>query len=314
MNVKLRNDWCEAVVDYSKEKSLSNIKKAEAVLKSIRESKIDFKPLGELSVELIKGIEEKSFVEINAVVLSKCVDTYSIGIRRNSTKPTIEGNENILAVVKGEMNIGDNILLKACNIKIAKSDNLETYGVEVNSEDIQEYELSKSEKIDDVVSVIKKANKMGMVEEGLKVELSKANILHTGNKPKKETSGSVGLEITELFKSDSLLKEGIIKGVVYAPEEVDLQGDIASEVEIEKACHGFMMNYLCLNIEHKVSIDDSQASVVENYIAPCDFIEGRQKIKKGSWVVAVQLFDEDLKRAYQSGELTGFSFEGDAKI
>ena len=142
-----------------------------------------------------------------------------------------------------------------------------------------------------------------------------------------------------------------VLGIVYAPDEVDLQGDYASLSSIEKACHDFtillqkpsVINksyseimksiFKCLSEKGEVKLDVTEVyqdiqkgalglqhedwsngigEIVENYIAPCDMTIGDQAITKGTWLMGVILSKSNWELV-KSGDLTGLSMGGKAE-
>jgi hypothetical protein len=99
----------------------------------------------------------------------------------------------------------------------------------------------------------------------------------------------------------------IVYGVVSEPNVIDLQGDRLSESEIRKACHKFMQTSQRIGKEHS---GPAKASIIESYIAPTNFKCNGQKVRKGSWVMAVKIHDPSLWQAVKKGEITGFSIAG----
>lgn len=109
------------------------------------------------------------------------------------------------------------------------------------------------------------------------------------------------------FAKDS--KKQIAYGVVYAPDEVDAQGDYSTAEAIEEAAHKYMIKYregkATVKMRHQESIN---AYVVESWIAPEDLDWG--DIRKGTWVVAVHIPDREIWQKVENGEITGFSMGG----
>ncbi|MCX8207694.1 MAG: XkdF-like putative serine protease domain-containing protein [Methanothrix sp.] len=99
----------------------------------------------------------------------------------------------------------------------------------------------------------------------------------------------------------------IVYGIVSEPGVVDLQGDILTPEEIRKAAHNFMMKSQRIGVEHT---RPAKASIIESYIAPVDFTCNGQRVRKGSWVMAVKIHDPELWAAVKRGEITGFSIAG----
>jgi len=113
---------------------------------------------------------------------------------------------------------------------------------------------------------------------------------------------------TPFIKADTMKQ--IVYGIVYSPDEVDSQGDEASAEEIEKAAHQFLAECRVMKVMHRGK--PAKVEVIESYVAPEDFTLGKQKITKGSWVVAVHVTDKKIWKAIIDGELNGFSMAGHA--
>ena len=127
-----------------------------------------------------------------------------------------------------------------------------------------------------------------------------------------ESEGREGFEkhIPIFMKADDT-DEHIAYGVVYQPDVEDSQGDMASEEEIRKAAYQFMEEVQVFKVMHKGS--KANIKVLESYIAPQDLTITKQKVKKGSWVIAVRVLSDKIWKAIKDGTLTGFSMAGSAK-
>lgn len=100
-----------------------------------------------------------------------------------------------------------------------------------------------------------------------------------------------------------------VTGIVYEPMTEDSQGDYMTEEEIRKAAHWFAKNGDGIDIQHNFEKFE-KAEVVENWIAKADFEIGKEKIKKGTWLMTVEITDPEVWSAVEKGELTGFSMGG----
>lgn len=118
--------------------------------------------------------------------------------------------------------------------------------------------------------------------------------------------------VHKIIKQDSGW-EGLVYGVVYAPNEVDAHDDFALPEDIESAAHSFMKTQT-LNLGHykDQELTKNDAQIVESFIAPIDFVyDGSdQTITKGSWVLVTQVYNEDIKDDVIKGEFAGWSLEG----
>lgn len=115
----------------------------------------------------------------------------------------------------------------------------------------------------------------------------------------------------EKFYEVAILKvdhaQQIVTGVVMEPDTEDSQGDVISEEEIAKTMHDFAMNSRRIGLSHRRRIE---AAVVEIYQAPVNFSFEGQRVKKGSWIMSVQIFDADIWKDVEAGLLRSFSVGG----
>jgi hypothetical protein len=125
-----------------------------------------------------------------------------------------------------------------------------------------------------------------------------------------ETTGErLAIKLFKAVEDDTEIRQRVALGVVLVPDMEDLQGDIIDAGEIERAAHGFLMKRGQIGINHEEFPGDA-ASVVESFLAPHDMTIGVDTVTQGSWVVGVKIFDDDLLKRVESGELTGFSIGG----
>ena len=100
-----------------------------------------------------------------------------------------------------------------------------------------------------------------------------------------------------------------VTGIVYEPMVEDTQGNYMTEEEITKAAYWFAKNGNQVDLQHCFEKCDG-AAVVESYVAKCDMeIEG-EAIKKGTWIMTMEISDTDVWEAIQKGDITGFSMGG----
>lgn len=111
----------------------------------------------------------------------------------------------------------------------------------------------------------------------------------------------------KIVKKDS--ENHFVTGVVYEPLTEDSQGDFMTEAEITKAAYWFAKNGNNVDIQHSFKALEN-ASVVESWVAKADFeIEG-ETVKKGTWLMTVEIQDSKVWNAIEKGEITGFSMGG----
>lgn len=100
-----------------------------------------------------------------------------------------------------------------------------------------------------------------------------------------------------------------VTGIVYEPMVEDSQGNYMTEEEITKAAYWFAKNGNQVDLQHCFEQCDG-VTVVESYVAKCDMeIEG-EDIKKGTWIMTMEVSNADVWGAIQKGDITGFSMGG----
>ncbi len=100
-----------------------------------------------------------------------------------------------------------------------------------------------------------------------------------------------------------------ITGIVYEPLVEDAHGNYMTEEEITKAAYWFAKNGDSVDIQHSFEAL-SDAAVVENWVAKADFKIGDEAIQKGTWLMTVEVSNDEVWEAVQKGEITGFSMGG----
>lgn len=130
-------------------------------------------------------------------------------------------------------------------------------------------------------------------------------------KKKTKTEEDVYHEVIFRVEKSDLLAKGLVTGIVYAPDTEDSHGDFTSKAEIERAAHEFLPRAI-LNRGHTDDLLEG-VEVVENYIAPIDFVMNNgEMVKEGSWVITSKVTNEELRGQILRGEITGYSLEGTA--
>jgi hypothetical protein len=114
----------------------------------------------------------------------------------------------------------------------------------------------------------------------------------------------------QILKSEEELR--IVTGVVMEPGVEDSHGDVTDEDEVRKAFYGFMTASPQFGIQHSNPIEGT-SRVVESFLAPADMHIGGEVVRKGAWVMGLQVPEEIWPRV-KDGSLTGFSIGGTAEI
>lgn len=103
-----------------------------------------------------------------------------------------------------------------------------------------------------------------------------------------------------------------VTGIVYEPMTEDTQGNYMTEEEITKAAHWFAKNGNNVDLQHSFEPLDG-AAVVESSVAKCDYDLDGETIKKGTWVMTVEITDPEIFASIEKGDITGFSMGGMGK-
>ena len=103
-----------------------------------------------------------------------------------------------------------------------------------------------------------------------------------------------------------------ITGIVYEPLVEDAHGNYMTEEEIRKSAYWFAKNSDKVDLQHSFEPVNG-VSVVENYVAPSDMTISGQPIAKGTWVMTVEVNNNEIWDKVQKGEVTGFSMGGVGK-
>jgi hypothetical protein len=139
-----------------------------------------------------------------------------------------------------------------------------------------------------------------MMNKGVKILCSSA--VETISK------GEDGEEEEERFVLSMVLEPTFGEGVPFKP---DTQDDVYSADEVRKACHYWMEYHGAMDLMHNwQAIGKQDVRTLENYIAPCDFQNGDDKVLKGSWMLGIRVANDDLWSAVKSGTLGAYSIGG----
>jgi hypothetical protein len=93
-------------------------------------------------------------------------------------------------------------------------------------------------------------------------------------------------------------------GEVYAPLQIDSDGETMTAEEIRKLAHEFIAKGLVDAIDLEHSKKASGVRVVESFIARA----GDPDYREGAWVLGVRIQDEQIWEKIKSGLINGFSF------
>ncbi len=113
-----------------------------------------------------------------------------------------------------------------------------------------------------------------------------------------------------VVKNDDMMRA---YGVVYAPDQEDAHGDTADADTIRRASTEFMREGRLKNIDTEHSFTSEMAFVAESWLVrKGDTLFPDEP--EGAWAVGIQIGDPDLWKQLKSGELTGISLAGIARM
>lgn len=110
-----------------------------------------------------------------------------------------------------------------------------------------------------------------------------------------------------IIKADS--KTHHITGIVYEPMSEDAHGDFMTEEEIQKAAYWFAKNGDKVDRQHNFETLPGTV-IVENWVTKSDTEINGQQVRKGTWLITVEVDDPDVWESVCKGEITGFSMGG----
>ena len=110
-----------------------------------------------------------------------------------------------------------------------------------------------------------------------------------------------------ILKTDD--ERHVVYGIVYAPDDVDTQGDYATAKEIEKAAYNFMAAARIYHVDTDHSFENVPAFVAESWLTkPPDSLFPDEPA--GAWAVGIKIEDPNLWQAIKSGKYRALSFAG----
>jgi hypothetical protein len=125
-------------------------------------------------------------------------------------------------------------------------------------------------------------------------------------------------DTTPLFEKTVQIKkydedQRIVFCIVYSPDEVDTQGDIATAEVIKEAAYNFMRCARTNNVDKQHDFIPDEGFVAESWI-----VKENDSIfpdePAGSWAVGIKVENDETWQSVKNGEITGLSLAGLAVI
>ena len=128
---------------------------------------------------------------------------------------------------------------------------------------------------------------------------------------------------TVIKQSDNFDELGELTAIVYAPEKIDSQGDIASANVIKEMAYSFSKDGNGVDMRHDGKVlSKDKAYVAESFIvqkgdARFDGMQdyaGEDVDVTGGWAVVIKIDDPSLRTLFKNGEWDGVSMAGTAQV
>jgi len=122
----------------------------------------------------------------------------------------------------------------------------------------------------------------------------------------------------------------LVTGPALIPDVYDLQDDIISKEEVEKAAYRYMIKLSFRDdpefLKNELGMNNKsdrgfmhvefnrKIAIVESYIAPIEFNLNNRVITKGTWIVTMKVFDDEVWNLVKSNKIRGFSIGGQSTV
>ena len=117
--------------------------------------------------------------------------------------------------------------------------------------------------------------------------------------------------IVDIRKTDD--EQHMVYGIVYSPDQVDNQGDVADAAVIKDMAHNFMKSRYTTNVDRQHDFISDEGYVAESWIVR----KGDAFFKsepEDSWAVGVKVEKDETWELVKSGEISGISMAGFAEM
>ena len=104
---------------------------------------------------------------------------------------------------------------------------------------------------------------------------------------------------------------------VLVPGQPDLQGDVITAEEIEKAAHTFLSEIRDrdddTDIMHRIEVKKEDVAIAESWVAPINMEINDHEISKGTWMLGLTIKKDTIWNMVKDGILNGLSIFGIGK-
>jgi hypothetical protein len=249
-------------------------------------------------------------------VLNKVSFGYELAYALDSAKPREKDNLISAGIVKTNLELKESCYCICKSIEPVLMN--KKYGLAMQDIEVIESTNQKPNNVRELLAIGQENNILKTDDETLSILKELKILKNIQILPSTELTATgeiikaqmIPFEFTCILIKDEAKR--LVYGVVYEPwdgNNLDAHGDYATADEIEKTAHNYLPKYSEVSLMHKKRIN-SQAEVVESFIAPIDYRINGELIKKGSWVMVTHVLDEKIWKSIVDGELNAYSIEG----
>lgn len=165
---------------------------------------------------------------------------------------------------------------------------------------------------DDVIKFYSHGGKSGLAWSRMTLKTEGILVSHNEEITKAQTEQQGDDYVGTLQVAKSLDKD--LMQVTYVSMNVgtDLQGDFTSEQEVRKAKESFNKSLQNCYLFH--SVPTTSFSVIESYLLPLDGVLNGHFVQKGTWLMTLQVHDEELWEQIVDGRINGISIGAMANV
>jgi len=148
-----------------------------------------------------------------------------------------------------------------------------------------------------------------------KATVTHISLVHSGANQKtilwKSGDEPVHSTVATIAKTDD--EQRMVYGIVYAPDQVDNQGDVADAEVIRDMAYTFMKMQFTPNVDRQHNYMGGEGYVAESWLLrKNDALFPKEP--EGSWAVGIKVEKDDTWQAIKDGAITGISMAGEGAV